>query len=266
MSRRCTRSGPSRVTRSRRGRARPFGRAFTLIELLVVVAVIAVLISILMPALSAARARARSALCLSNLRQIGLALGAYAEDHAGAVPCGAENPSPLVPEDVATNLIWSANASSKCGLGTLLKRYARTPRILFCPADGNSNEQNEIPKLGEDDRDAYGSYLYRNRDDVQQPLWDDPGLNGAGLPARAWAMDVNSLGSGPSRHINHKGRRVHILFKDGSSRGFDNRDHTFSIRAEDFIDYPTRLGSRLDAILRAADRGYAGQATTAPTP
>jgi len=53
--------------------------AFTLIEVLVVVAIIALLISVLLPSLAQARAQARGAVCLSNLRQVGLATHYYAE-------------------------------------------------------------------------------------------------------------------------------------------------------------------------------------------
>lgn len=60
--------------------------AFTLIELLVVISIIALLIGILLPALGAARATARQAGCLSNLRQINIGLAAYAEDYQGWLP------------------------------------------------------------------------------------------------------------------------------------------------------------------------------------
>lgn len=54
---------------------------FTLIELLVVVAIIAVLVAILLPALGAAREQAKSAQCLSDLKQFGLAFTAYGVDN-----------------------------------------------------------------------------------------------------------------------------------------------------------------------------------------
>jgi prepilin-type N-terminal cleavage/methylation domain-containing protein/prepilin-type processing-associated H-X9-DG protein len=64
----------------------PRHRAFTLIELLVVIAIIAVLAALLLPALGRAKESSRGAVCISNLRQIGLALQLYVQENNNRMP------------------------------------------------------------------------------------------------------------------------------------------------------------------------------------
>src|SRR2546428_9389713 len=54
---------------------------FTLIELLVVIAIIAILAAILFPVFAQARGKARQVACLSNLKQIGMAVQMYGQDY-----------------------------------------------------------------------------------------------------------------------------------------------------------------------------------------
>jgi prepilin-type N-terminal cleavage/methylation domain-containing protein len=100
-------------------------KSFTLIELLVVVAIIAVLVAILLPALRSARDAAKAAVCLSNERQIGIAIMNYANQFNGYLvpskPYGTNHESPLW-----FQLLKNSN----------LIVYSPTDTgVLHCPAD-----------------------------------------------------------------------------------------------------------------------------------
>src|SRR3990172_12814328 len=80
-------------------------RGFTLIELLVVIAIIAILAGILFPVFAKARDKARQCVCLSNMKQLGLAALMYAEDYDETFPLGSilgQVPAPQPnPQDTA---------------------------------------------------------------------------------------------------------------------------------------------------------------------
>jgi len=92
--------------------------AFTLIELLVVIAIIAILASMLLPALARAKETGKRISCVNNLRQLGLSMQMYVDDHEGLQPQRTIN----LPGGSWPNQLLD---------------YYKDNKVLVCPSDLN---------------------------------------------------------------------------------------------------------------------------------
>jgi prepilin-type N-terminal cleavage/methylation domain-containing protein len=122
-------------------------RGFTLIELLVVIAVIAILAAILFPVFAQARAKARQIACLSNMRQIGLALQEYASDYDGMMP----------PSQIYYDL--DPNPSAPVSWPTLIYTYVKSQEVFVCPAGETSLTSQRLSDSPQITRDYCGVTL-----------------------------------------------------------------------------------------------------------
>ncbi|MCC6731162.1 MAG: DUF1559 domain-containing protein [Chthonomonadales bacterium] len=104
--------------------------AFTLSELLVVIEIIAILAAILFPVFAQAREKARGISCLSNTRQIGLALAMFAQDHEEYLPKAFFNDEAQAGESWG-NPWWF-------GWEQVIAPYIKSNMLLHCPSDGTS--------------------------------------------------------------------------------------------------------------------------------
>jgi len=128
-------------------RRRPL-HGFTLIELLVVISIIAILIALLLPALKSARLVARQASCLSNHRQMGIALHLWANDKDYRLPFGFDVGNyqwrAKVGEymDVADweDRLMCPNATVQMNL-----HYSSNPAMMPKVDSGNRSQHTELP-------------------------------------------------------------------------------------------------------------------------
>lgn len=253
----------------------PTSRGFSLIELLVVIGVIAVLAALLLPALVSAKQAAQKAACLANLRQIGLAIHAYADDHEGYIPYGPKappftSPSSFYPSTGAPTSLLSLQNGAPVALGLLLEPYlAAEPKVLFCPgSDQPVDTEAELSKVGR--YQAQGSYYYRHAGNTRlndppggplpPPLrLEDLGTNRLGQPIRALGMDtiflcppgLEAFNVKPRTH--HRQRLANILFADGSAASRANLDGRFTVDVRDY----SALQDAFNRILKALEQADA---------
>jgi prepilin-type N-terminal cleavage/methylation domain-containing protein/prepilin-type processing-associated H-X9-DG protein len=121
-------------------------KGFTLIELLVVIAIIAILAAILFPVFAKVREKARQTACLSNIRQLGLALIQYVNDNDQQTPSCAPNGASNCPAGWASRIL----------------PYVGTPTLYVCPDDSTATT------AGGQNVSSYGLNADTILDDAQQ--------------------------------------------------------------------------------------------------
>ena len=248
---------------------------FTLIELLVVIAIIAILAALLLAALTAAKEKSRRAVCLSNLRQIGIAITSYAQDGGGKIPFGPKappftSPAEFYPSTGAPTSLLSLRSGAPVALGLLLQNHlGRETKVLFCPSSDQPLDTGaELAKVGTNQ--AQGSYYYRHGGNTQ--LFDSPGapvssphiqldqlgLNRNDQPIRALVMDTIFLCPEELATFNVKPRTHHqqqsagILFADGHVVARANKDGRFTVAIRDYNEVYEAF-SKILQVLEQAD-------------
>jgi prepilin-type N-terminal cleavage/methylation domain-containing protein len=146
-------------------------RGFTLIELLVVIAIIAILAAILFPVFAQAREKARAISCLSNTKEVGLAIMQYTQDYDETMPSGIYEPG----------LGWAGQSYP----------YMKNTQVYKCPDDPTQN----IPASGASYAKYVESYFY-NLDVALSPS-----LASLGAPANT-VLASEGLGDQAETSVN----------------------------------------------------------------
>ncbi|MCX7799161.1 MAG: DUF1559 domain-containing protein [Fimbriimonadales bacterium] len=195
-------------------------RAFTLIELLVVIAIIAILAAILFPVFAQARAKARQATCVSNMKQLGMGWIMYAGDYDDAWPMTSYFTGQPAPNDI---VFWQyavepyiksgANTGTIDETGGHLRREKTS--IFVCPEWKKKGPS--VDESGNTNTYVTGNYPF-------QSYLPNFNITTAGWAiGGGWAADANAVGT-----QTELGRPANtILLAEAMTNGESNELWTF---------------------------------------
>jgi prepilin-type N-terminal cleavage/methylation domain-containing protein len=167
-------------------------RGFTLIELLVVIAVIAILAALLFPTLSRAKAKAKQAACLMQLRQIGIGFDVKLSECEDRFPDRRDLKATLGYQPWST---WPPSDPRGGWAAVVLAREVPSDRVWYCPAMNSSPLRNAPQSCQESrvgDPDSQVSYWLWRFDRTNDPVQLD---NFWGKTVNQCVLDLQTLNS-----------------------------------------------------------------------
>jgi prepilin-type N-terminal cleavage/methylation domain-containing protein len=183
-------------------------KGFTLIELLVVIAIIAILAAMLLPVLAAAKRRAQRINCVSNLKQVNLAMRIWEGDNGNQYPMAVSTSAGGCMEDLAcTSNTKGYEAGGITNIFDDCSNEMSTTKIFVCPSDSTRNYATNFGELGQTSPQSPGagtngiSYFVcgdANEGYPQMVLDGDRNVGTASTPPSIAIVMNNGYALGPS--------------------------------------------------------------------
>jgi len=185
-------------------------KGFTLIELLVVIAIIAILAAILFPVFAKVREKARQTACLSNERQVGMAIAQYETDFDTKTPNGSETYGP--------NTGWAWQVFP----------YTASAKVFTCPDDPSGRNE------GTSNISSYGL----NIETSTQVYWNNTATSGCGAH-----QCKNGNNTFPLAYYTEPDKTVLLFEVTGSSHSYDLTTGSASVANSDYNQDGSAVGN-----------------------